>query len=294
MSMERIYDFLVQNPNDVANGKRQSFDIHIFRGTGMGGDAPEGAMVDEDGNWVIVVKGDGTVIDIPQEDKDNGTAPEPIDPQDLQTDIKRDLKAASYGGIGTAAGEGTADNNRTATAKPDQVNDDWSILTQFIVMNASADYSYRRPNRSYLSRGLVIPGLKSSTLKIVIVVDTSGSINQTALNAFASNVELIRKQIGDHELVLIFCDDAIKGVETFGYNEEVVWKTKGGGGTSFKPPFKWVEDNMVDPPGCLVYFTDGVAGGRVPQSAPNYPVLWALWGPQEAQPWGTNLRLSSV
>jgi predicted metal-dependent peptidase len=289
MSMERIYDFLLNNPNDKANGKEQSFDIHIYRGTGNPEDAPEGASVDKDGNWVLVVGGDGDPIEIPKEEKDAGTAPEPMNPKQVQVRIKRDLMASGYG---SECGSGKGNDDRVAMPKANMVKDDWSILTQFVIMNAAADYSYSRPNRSYLSRGLIVPGLKSSTINIVVVVDTSGSIKRNALDLFASNVELIRKQLGDHTLILIFCDYMIQKVEEFDANEEVVWKTKGGGGTSFIPPFDWVRDNLVDPPSCLVYFTDGECGGCVPIQAPEYPVLWALWGPKQKQPWGVNVELS--
>jgi predicted metal-dependent peptidase len=215
-----------------------------------------------------------------------------VNPKKIQVDIKRDLQASGYGG--TEAGKGKGNDNRVATPQADKVKDDWSLLTQFVIMNAAADYSYRRPNRSYLSRGLIVPGLKSSTINIVIVVDTSGSINRSAFDLFASNVELIRKQLGDHTLTLIFCDDEIQKVETFDANQEVVWTVRGGGGTSFKPPFRWIADNLVDPPSCMVYFTDGCCGGDVPNTAPEYPVLWALWGPKRKQPWGVNLELSDM
>jgi predicted metal-dependent peptidase len=290
MSMEKIYDFLVKNPNDRANGKQQNFDIHIFRGSG---DAPEGAKVDEDGNWVLVVNGDGEPIEIPQED-DN--APEPMDPRQLEIDIKRDIRASGYGGTGAGQGHGT--DRRIATPQADKVKDSWDHLNQFITMNAAADYSYSRPNRSYLSRGLIVPGLHSSSINIVIVIDTSGSIKKDALNLFASNVELIRQQLGDHTLTLIMCDDRIPTdasgtpiVRTFDVGQQVIWETVGGGGTSFIPPFEWVDENLADQPSCLVYFTDGVCFGRVPKQAPGYPVLWALWGKKERQPWGVNLPL---
>ena len=253
-------------------------------------------MVDEDGNWVLVVDENGDPIAIPQEAKDEGSAPEPMDPRKVQVEIKRDLKAASgLNGGGSEAGKGKGQANRIATPQADRAKDDWSILTQFVIMNAAADYSYARPNRSYLGRGLVVPGLRSNTINIVIVVDTSGSIRQDAFNLFASNIELIRKQLGDHTLTLIFCDDAVRGnVEVYDANQEVSWVTRGGGGTSFKPPFEWVDKNLPDPPSCLVYFTDGKCGGDRPEAAPGYPVLWALWGPKQHQPWGVNLPLTSA
>jgi predicted metal-dependent peptidase len=292
MSMERIYEFLLAHPDDKANAKKQSLDVHIFRGIGDSGDAPEGAVVDKDGNWVLVVDKDGKPIDVPQEAKDAGTAPKPMNSKRLRVSIKRDLNAQVSG---EEAGKGKGTKNLVAMPQVDKAKDDWSMLTQFVTMNASADYSYSRPNRSYLSRRLIVPGLRSGTINIVIVIDTSGSVKQDGLNLFASNIELIRKQLGDHTLTLIFCDDEIQGdVDVYDANQDVVWSTRGGGGTNFKPPFKWVEDNMTDPPSCLVYFTDGLCSGARPEAAPGYPVLWALWGKKQQQPWGVNLPLTDL
>jgi predicted metal-dependent peptidase len=88
------------------------------------------------------------------------------------------------------------------------------------------------------------------------------------------------------------CDDEIQKVEVFDANQEIMWQTRGGGGTSFNPPFEWVAANLVDSPSVLLYFTDGCCGGDRPQQAPDYPVLWALWGPKQRQPWGFNLPLT--
>ena len=45
----------------------------------------------------------------------------------------------------------------------------------------------------------------------------------------------------------------------------------GGGGTSFIPPFEWLEERGIRPD-CLVYFTD--MGGSFPQDDPGFPVIW--------------------
>jgi predicted metal-dependent peptidase len=46
---------------------------------------------------------------------------------------------------------------------------------------------------------------------------------------------------------------------------------QGGGGTSFVPVFKWIEENDIEPE-ALVYLTDMY--GDFPSKAPSYPVLW--------------------
>jgi predicted metal-dependent peptidase len=47
----------------------------------------------------------------------------------------------------------------------------------------------------------------------------------------------------------------------------------GGGGTSFKPAFKWIEENLNECLG-LIYITDGY--GEYPEQEPNFQVLWVL------------------
>jgi predicted metal-dependent peptidase len=47
-------------------------------------------------------------------------------------------------------------------------------------------------------------------------------------------------------------------------------KLGGGGGTSFIPPFVYLEEENIRP-ACLVYFTD--MGGSFPDD-PGFPVIW--------------------
>ena len=55
----------------------------------------------------------------------------------------------------------------------------------------------------------------------------------------------------------------------------------GGGGTDFRPPFKWVQDQELEP-ACLIYLTD-MDCRRYPVD-PGYPVLWAKIGTWPTQP----------
>ena len=66
-------------------------------------------------------------------------------------------------------------------------------------------------------------------------------------------------------------------------------KPKGGGGTSFKPPFKWVQNNILKKgkiPAFMVYFTD--AYGDAPNigeySIKSYAnrVLWVITNNDQA------------
>ena len=68
---------------------------------------------------------------------------------------------------------------------------DWrAVLREFISRTAKNDYSWIRPNRRYIHQGLYLPGLHSEELgDVVVAVDTSGSIGQKELNAFAAEMQ---------------------------------------------------------------------------------------------------------
>jgi len=58
---------------------------------------------------------------------------------------------------------------------------------------------------------------------------------------------------------------------------------KGGGGTDFRPAFRWVAENGIEP-AALIYLTD--LCGMFPDSDPGYPVLWVSTDPTGAAPFG--------
>ena len=63
---------------------------------------------------------------------------------------------------------------------------------------------------------------------------------------------------------------------------------QGGGGTSFRPPFEWLE-RADRQPDVLIYFTD--ARGTFPAVEPHYPVLWLVKGSSPV-PWGQRIQLN--
>jgi predicted metal-dependent peptidase len=63
---------------------------------------------------------------------------------------------------------------------------------------------------------------------------------------------------------------------------------QGGGGTSFKPIFKWAEQ-LDRSPDLLVYFTD--AEGAFPSQPPEFPVIWLIKG-KNTVPWGQRIQLN--
>jgi predicted metal-dependent peptidase len=153
----------------------------------------------------------------------------------------------------------------------------YDILRQFLEMTAKNDYAWNPPNRRYLSLGFYLPSLNSLELpEIVIAVDTSGSISDEDLAQFAAEISGILEAY-ETTINVIYCDTEINGPAEIFTREDLplTLQARGGGGTDFRPPFKWVADQGLTP-ACLIYLTD-LACNRYPLD-PGYPVLWAKIG----------------
>ena len=150
---------------------------------------------------------------------------------------------------------------------------DWEVLLQRIMQEiAKNEYTWQRPNRAFLHKGLYFPSAHSNELGTVVYgMDSSISMNIPAFNR--SNAELKHLiESTEAETYVIHCDNKINKVEHFedGYFPEKL-DPVGGGGTDFRPVFNWIEEEAIDP-ACLIYFTD--CEGTYPDEEPPYPVIW--------------------
>lgn len=163
------------------------------------------------------------------------------------------------------------------------------LLAHYLTPSARDDYSYMRPSRR--EGEFILPSLRSHQVDIVVALDTSGSIKEQEFSEFLAEINALKGQVRAR-VTLLACDAALSenGPWVFEPWEEFTLPEsfKGGGGTSFKPVFEWV-DSAGFRPESLVYFTD--AEGEFPETPPGYPVIWLVKGKQEV-PWGQRIQLN--
>jgi predicted metal-dependent peptidase len=115
------------------------------------------------------------------------------------------------------------------------------ILQQAIINEFKREVT-RRPNRRYLPHGIYIESMKSNTIEIVFMCDTSGSRFEE-LHETVREVLSIVASFNSYRIHYYAVDTAIAHYEVFDITnpitvEKLQKATKGGGGTSF---VSWLE-----------------------------------------------------
>lgn len=152
-----------------------------------------------------------------------------------------------------------------------------AVLRDFLMARLMpiTESSWSRPSRRVLSLGKdcrwLEPGIarKQGIRRVVVVIDTSGSIADRLLQTFLAEINRLLIETGC-ELVLVDCDAWIQQISIHrtpirGY------VARGGGGTDFRPAIDALRRMPLD---VAVYFTDLL--GTFPETNPGFPLLWAV------------------
>lgn len=160
---------------------------------------------------------------------------------------------------------------------------DWRTeLRAFVSAHARNDYSWSRPNRRYLARGLYLPGLHSDELgDVLIAIDCSGSVGSKELGMFSHEAAALLDAFACTATIL-FHDTHVQKVETWSPADgPLVLTPVGGGGTNHTCVFDWLDHSGLTP-ACVVCLTD--LDTRFPPRVPDVPVLWAKVGDYPTNP----------
>lgn len=212
----------------------------------------------------------GDVRDAPAGSKDDSSKDAPMSEADWQQATRSATAAA-------------ASRGHLPQSMQQQINEatqsrvDWrSLLRRYVQEVARADYSWSRPSRRYLAAGMFLPSLHSEACgRIAVAVDTSGSIDTVLLGQFAAEIRAIADELQPSSVEVLYCDARVHRVDVFERGDYIDMHAIGRGGTSFAPVFARI-DKDGDIPAVLIYLTD--LDGAMPTKAPEYPVIWAVYG----------------
>jgi len=155
----------------------------------------------------------------------------------------------------------------------------------------ASDYSYRRPSRrqGQVSNGKVIfPALRRPVPSVAVVVDTSGSMDDTMLAQALAEISSILKGLGQREGVhVLACDAEVQACRRVFRPEQV--QLAGGGGTDMGAGLEAATRLRPVPQVCIV-ITDGYTPW--PDTAPRgMKVIVALTGEGKTPKWAKTIKI---
>lgn len=289
LTAEEIYPVLHEDPPE------ETLDQHLFddsaSGEGGEGEAEEGDQGEGREGESDPGEGEAEPSEPESGEAESGQAeqppPPPMDPDKLDEQWQGRLAAAAQ--AARQAGKLSSTMMRLvdhllAPKLP------WRALLARYMMNAARDdYSFQRTSRR--EGEAMMPRLYSQSVRVAVVLDTSGSIAEDELREFLSEIDALKAQVRA-DVVLHACDDKLAEAGPWRF---AMWETlalpaglQGGGGTDFRPVFAWLDEGRVDPD-LLVYFTD--AEGRFPELEPRCPVVWLVKG-KAPVPFGARIQLN--
>ena len=137
--------------------------------------------------------------------------------------------------------------------------------------------TWRRPARRWLGQDMYMPSRYTESVeRIVIGIDTSGSIGEDALRRALSEVAGACESVSPQMVDVIYWDAGVAAHEVY-EGERVkdianVTKPKGGGGTDARAMFDFMDKRGIKPD-AVIMFTDGYTPW--PKTLP-CPVLWCI------------------
>jgi predicted metal-dependent peptidase len=193
--------------------------------------------------------------------------------------------------IARFAGSISAGLERTIEAG-DKASVDWrEVLRRTFSETLPADYTWVRPNRRHLSKGLYLPGTaREGAGEIVIAVDCSGSISKRVLGLFQAEIGALVREHQPERVHVLYFDVEVHRRELFARGETIALNPAGGGGTDFGPVFADLKEQGIVPHSVIV-LTD--LEGSFPAQEPPYPVIWASTKPGRP-PFGATVSIEAA
>ena len=265
MSAEEVYDDLYQNADkiDINELMKRLLDEHL---DGEGDSEGDG-------------DGDG-------EKSGNGR---PRLSKEEQKQIRDEIKEAVLAAA-NASGAGNIPGGVKRLIKDltEPVMNWRELLNQQIESTIKSDFTWQRPSRRGWHMDAVMPGmLPGNQIDVVIGIDTSGSITDTDLKIFLSEIRGIMETYEEYRIHVLGWDTEVHNSEVFtsdNISSIEEFEPGGGGGTDPHCVWSWLEENDIQPKK-LIMFTDYCFFGWSPEQVEQYcDTVWIIKGNKEARP----------
>lgn len=170
----------------------------------------------------------------------------------------------------------------------------WEAVLKKYVGTISSDKRKTRTrlNRRQPDRFDLSGTMEEKILKIVVAIDTSGSVDDRMISRILNEIlAIVAKR--KHEITVIECDSKVEKVYRVNKKSDISDKVTGRGGTLFAPVIEYINANKQYRDALLVYFTDGYGEDTIPRPM-TYRNLWVVVGNGNlslSEPYGAVLHM---
>jgi len=225
-----------------------------------------GELLDEHVDWENADDGD--------EDgngKKEGKGGRPVYTKEEMKQIKDEIKEAMVSAAQSAGAGNTPGEIQRIIKELTEPKMSWrELLRQQIQSTIRNDFTFQRPSRKGWHTGAVLPGQNfDETIDIAVGLDVSGSIGDSQLKDFLSEVKGIMDEYKDYQIKIWCFDTQVSGEDDFSADDGrdlLEYEITGGGGTDFDANWKYMKEHDIQPKK-FIMFTDG------------YP--WNSWGDED-------------
>lgn len=172
----------------------------------------------------------------------------------------------------------------------------WRQLLQDYIRFDRYDYDFTTPDRRFQDDYLM-PSFRENvfgdTVKgLWLFVDASGSVSDTELAVLMKEIYSAYEQIENISGKISFFDSVISDPISFeSFDELSIAKPIGGGGTSFKGIFEYLDSVEDELPDLILIFTDGYAEFPEESVSLGIPVVWLIIDSDNEPPWGNTVYI---
>lgn len=146
-------------------------------------------------------------------------------------------------------------------------------------MAGKDEMTWRKFNRRMLPNDMYLPTVENEAVgELIIACDTSGSINDTQISEFASEILSITDTVFPESIRVLWWDTSVHSEQLFRSDSYAslrsMLKPEGGGGTTVSCVAQYIKDRRLKPE-CVIVFTDGYVESE-PKWDINVPTLWLV------------------